>query len=173
MNKLTLAVAALLLASTFAISSADAQGRIRGAHARPGGGFAAGQAHHNVGPNGGERVGGRGIVTDGQGNAVAGSANCVSGSAGRACRAGKTTLSSDGAIARSGGVAVEGANGGTFATTGDFTHNADGTTAARNTTAQTANGTYTAQTTYNPETGKTRTVTCTNASGAVVACPTH
>lgn len=174
MKRFALAAAALLAAATLTVGAADAQGRARGARQNAAGGITAGQVHNNVGPNGGQRVGGRGVVTDGQGNAAAGAANCAAGAAGRACRAGAVTRSADGTVTRQGGAAVEGANGGSASTQGGFVRNPDGTySGGRTTEAAGANGTHSAQTDYNSETGVTRTVTCTDAGGAVVACPTR
>lgn len=169
-----MAAAATLALTAFSIDSADA-GRLRGARQNAAGGVTAGAVHNTQGPNGGRSVGGRGVITDGQGNGAAGSANCASGAAGRACRAGYTTRSADGAVTHQSGAAFEGANGGSGSTQGGFTRNADGTySGGRTTSATGAQGnSYNADTAYDSETGVSRSVSCTDASGAAISCPTR
>lgn len=167
MTKFAIAAVALLAVGAFSIPEASAQGRIRGARVNNAGGVTAGQAY-----NTGQRAGARGVITDGQGNGAAGSASCAAGAAGRACRAGVTTRTADGAVNHQSGAVVEGANGGTAATQGGFTRNADGTySGGRTTSASGDRGSYNAETSYDSETGVTRTVTCTDPAGAAVACP--
>jgi len=165
MNKFALVAAAMLAVGTFTIPDADAQ-RARGARVTESGGVAAGTVHNN-----GRRAGARGVITDGQGNAAAGGVSCAAGAAGRACRAGATTVTEDGTVQHQSGAVAAGANG-RVVTQGGFTRNPDGTTTGQRTTTATGEqGTYNAETTYDSETGVTRTVTCTNPAGAVVACP--
>lgn len=160
--------AALMTFSITLADQADAQGRARGARVNDAGGVSAGQVHNN-----GRRAGARGVVTDGDGNAAAGGVSCARGEAGRACRAGATTVTGEGAVNHRSGAAVEGANGASAVTQGGFTRTQDGVvTGQRDTTLTDAEGNArSATTTYDSASGITRSVTCTNASGVVVACP--
>ncbi len=160
--------AALMACSVGFAEQADAQGRARGARVNEAGGVSAGQVHNN-----GRRAGARGVVTDGNGNAAAGGVSCAQGEAGRACRAGVTTVTEEGAVNHHSGAAVQGANGAGAVTQGGFTRSEDGVvTGQRDTTIADAEGNArNATTTYDSANGITRTVTCTNANGAVVACP--
>lgn len=170
MNRFAIAMTGLLTMSAFVVDVADAQ--VRRGVARGEAGAAAGQVHDRQGPNGGRVVGGRGVVTDGQGNAAAGSANCARGQNVAGCRAGATTRNADGSASHQSGLHASGANGGTLDSSGGFTRSADGTVdQGRTTTATGQNGTVTVDGAYATDTGRTRTVTCTDAAGAVIACP--
>lgn len=168
-------VGAVLALSAASIDVAEARGGGRFLRENAAGGVTAGAWHNRVGPNGGAAVGGRGIVTDGAGNGVLGSAGCAEGAAGAGCRAGKTTFDAEGNVTHRSGAAFEGANGGTATTEGGFTRNADGTYAGGRETNATgpAGNSYAASTSWSSESGRSRTVTCTDSSGAVVACPTR
>lgn len=169
-----MAATAALALTAFSIDAASAE-RLRGARQNAAGGVTAGSVHNTQGPNGGRSIGRRGLITDGEGNGVARSANCASGGAGRACRAGYTTRTADGAVNHQSGAAFEGANGGSGSTQGGFSRNADGTYSGdRSTSATGAQGnSYNADTTYDSETGVSRSVSCTDASGAAISCPTR
>lgn len=175
MKRFTIAVASLLTVATIAVQVAEAQQRVaRGARTNGAGGVTAGQVHDRTGPNGGTLRGGRGVVSDGQGNAIAGSANCANGEAGRACRAGVTTRTADGAVRRQSGIQAEGANGGTLDSTGGFTKDAEGNISqARTSNASGEQGSVAVDKAYTTETGRARTVTCANTAGEIVACPTR
>jgi hypothetical protein len=127
-----------------------------------------------VGPSGGATVRGRGAVQNPDGSVTAGSAGAVRTPAGNAAvRASTTTVNPDGSAVRRSGFAAQGANGASAVSEGTTTRNADGTyDSTRNTQATTATGnTYQGTTTYDPTTGVTRSTTCTDASGATIACP--
>lgn len=170
MKRFAFVMTSLVAMSAFAIDAADAQvrrGDIRGSN-----GSAAGQVHDREGPNGGRIAGARGVVTDEQGNAAAGSVNCARGQNAAGCRAGATTRKADGSVSHQSGMMAESNNGGMLNSTGGFTRAADGTIdQGRTTTASNPNGTVTVDGAYSTEAGRTRTVTCTDASGAVIACP--
>lgn len=171
MNHFAFAVAGLVAIGSFTISAAEAQVRRGGVHGERG--IAAGQVHDRQGPNGSRVVGGRGIVADGKGNAAAGSVNCARTPNAQGCRAGTTTRTSDGSVNHRSGFAVEGDTR-SATSQGGFTKSADGTIdQARTTTASGQNGSVTVDGAYSADTGRTRTVTCTNSSGAVVACPNN
>ena len=113
----------------------------------------------------------RGAVTDGQGNGAAGSVNCARTPNAQGCRAGATTRTADGEVNHRSGFAVEGETR-SATSEGGFTKSADGTVnQGRTTTATGANGSVTVDGAYTSGEGRTRTVTCADASGAVVACP--
>ena len=175
MKRFTIAVASLLTVASIAVQAAEAQQRVaRGVRGNAAGGVTAGQVHDRIGPNGGTLRGGRGVATDGQGNGIAGSANCANGAAGRACRAGMTTRTAEGEVAHKSGIRVEGAKGRELESAGGFTKDADGNiNQARTSEASGEQGTVTVDKAYTTEAGRTRTVTCANAAGETVACPTR
>jgi hypothetical protein len=169
MNKTFLTVAVIGLALTISAASvAEArEGRVR-ARGDHGVGVAA------AGPNGGAVVRGRGAVENPDGSVTAGRAGAVrTPEGGRAARASKTTVNPDGTAQRESGVVGQSAAGGVAQTSGETTRNADGTISSdRTTQAKAADGsTFSATTSYDAATGITRSTTCTNAAGAVVACP--
>lgn len=170
MKRFAFVMTSLVAMSAFAIDAADAQ--VRRGDIRGGNGSAAGQVHDREGPNGGRIVGGRGAVTDEQGNAAAGSVNCARGQNAAGCRAGATKRNADGSVSHQSGMKAKGENGGMLNSSGGFTRSADGTVdQSRTTTASNQNGTVTIDGAYSTETGRTRTVTCTDASGVAIACP--
>lgn len=173
MKRFTIAVATLIAAGLLASQAAEAQ--VARGHVRlPSGAAAGGQIHKRTGPDGGTLIGGRRAARDGHGNAVVGGANCATGAAGQACRAGRTTRTADGTVTHRSGVDIDGANGRALTSTGDFTKSADGAiTHDRTTSASGANGSVTIDKSYATGTGRTRTATCANAAGEVVACPTR
>ena len=171
MKRFAFAMTSLFAMGAFAIDAADAQ--VRRGGVRGDNGAAAGQVHDREGPNGGRLVGGRGIVTDGEGNVATRSANCARGQSAQGCRAGGTTRSADGSLSHQSGLQASGANG-ALDSSGGFTRSADGTIdQGRSTTATGQNGAVTVDGAYTSDTGRSRTVTCTDASGAVIACPTR
>lgn len=171
MKRFAFAMTSMLAMGAFAIDAADAQ--VRRGGVRGDNGAAAGQVHDREGPNGGRVVGGRGIVTDGQGNVAAGSANCARSQSAQGCRAGVTTRSADGSVSHQSGLQASGANG-SIDSSGGFTRSADGTIdQGRSTTATGQNGSVSVDGSYTSDTGRSRTVTCTDSSGAVITCPTR
>ncbi|MDP3736315.1 MAG: hypothetical protein Q8R02_02930 [Hyphomonadaceae bacterium] len=167
-------IASLIALGAFTIQTAEAQRVGRGAGRTASGGVVAGQVHDREGPNGGTLRGARGVASDGQGNVIAGSANCADGAAGRACRAGVTERTADGAVTHESGIKIDGANGGTLASQGGFAKDADGNVVRdRTTEASNQNGSVAVDSAYTSETGGSRTVTCANAAGEIVTCPTR
>lgn len=169
MSKFFFGVTAMAVAFTFAaVETADArEGRFR---ARGQNGVVAGAA----GPNGGGFLRGAGCGAN-----DAGGTNCASGGVARgpegglAGRASTTTFNADGSAARQGGFAAQGPDGGSAISQGSATRNADGTySGSRSTDLVASDGsTYQGDVTYDSATGVTRTTTCTDPTGAVVACP--
>lgn len=171
MKSLAATTLSLLVMTALSVPAAEAQRVVRGGAAGPNGAVAA-QAHTRQGPEGGRTAGARAVATDRQGNAIAGGINCASGAAGAACRAGATTRAADGSLSRHGGVEAQGANGATLTSRGELTRDADGNvSAARNTQAAGENGSVAIDSAYTTAGGGTRTVTCMDINGAVVACP--
>ncbi len=169
MKKILLSTLAVTLATGLvATSVAEArEGRIR---ARGENGVAAAAA----GPNGGAFARGRGAVQNQDGSVTSGSAGAIRTPQGaRAVRGSTTTVNPDGSATRRSGFAAQSAQGGVVTSQGSSTLNADGTySGARSTEATGPEGaTYQGTTTYNPETGVVRSATCTDPTGAVVACP--
>ncbi len=160
------------------------------------GGKAVGQSRRAAGPNGAASSR-RGAATDGQGNAAAGRSRCAGGANGAGCAGSKTTKDADGNVSRNAGRRVETQNG-QSTTRGSFNRNADGSySGERSTDASGQKGSVTGNTTVNSETGFTkdrtatgedgsvdvqssgkrgeggaRKVTCSDASGNTVDCPT-
>lgn len=159
----TLAAAAAFLAVSIAPAEA---GRVGG---RNGKGTAA--AAGTAGGNSWAR--GRTVRTDESGATTGVSGGAVkTAKGGIAGRSSTTTVNPDGSAARQGGFAASGARG-SASSTGSATRNADGTyNGARSSTATSAatGNTYNGTTTYDSN-GVSRTATCTDASGAVIACP--
>jgi hypothetical protein len=93
---------------------------------------------------------------------------------GELARAGATVRSAEGEVAHKSGIRVEGANGKELESAGGFTRDAGGNIdQARTTEASGEKGSVTVDKAYTTETGRTRTVTCANAAGEIVACPTR
>jgi hypothetical protein len=93
---------------------------------------------------------------------------------GEIARAGKTVRSAEGEVAHRSGISVEGPEGRELESAGGFTKDADGNIEqARTTEASSEKGAVTVDKAYSSDTGRTRTVTCANAAGEVVACPTR
>jgi hypothetical protein len=92
----------------------------------------------------------------------------------RGARGSTTTVNPDGSGSRVSGASASGARG-SASTSSDVTRNADGTFSGGRTTKGTSaatGNTYNGSTQIDPSTGKpVRTATCTDASGAVIACP--
>lgn len=136
------------------------------------------------------------LVTDGDGNGFAGTATCANGLAGEACRAGTATWSEDGSFTRNLGTEANGENGSLSARRSLSWDDESGLIGARSVdaagdersytgAASLEDGTYnrdgtytgdegqsfTVDSTYEKGIGGSRSVTCIDASGAVVACP--
>ena len=149
MNKYTV-VKLLAFTLPLLLASVDTQAqRARAAGAKPNaqGGVTAGAAAAGTTPAGTRHARGAVVASDGQGNAA-------------------------GAFQRGGGVAASGANGSVNSqgsVSGDGQGNVGG---SRATNASSSDGsTYSGETDYNTSDGVTHSGSCTNASGAVVACP--
>jgi len=144
MNRiLSLAASGALLASAgLATSPADAGG-VRAIRANAGGGYTYGAAVGRRGPNGG--IG---------------------------ARAGTTTVNADGSASHRSGLQASGSRG-SIQSSGSATRDASGNvTQSRSTSATNAvtGNSVQSSSSYNSATGLTRSATCYNASGAVIAC---
>ncbi|MGF1623844.1 MAG: hypothetical protein ACFCVH_03085 [Alphaproteobacteria bacterium] len=154
-----LSAAALLAVSTLTLE-AHAEGRLSG--------------WRQNGPDGGWATGLRGGVSDGNGAGAFGSVGCAAGPAGRACRAGATTVDGNGTVNHRSGFVAQGANGGSASSQGGFVRNPDGTWAGgRSTDLTGANGSYAGQTTWSSQTGVTHIATCLDPYGKTIPCPTR
>lgn len=162
----TLAALALSTGLLTMPAAADAQTRVhaRGSH---------GTAVAASGPDGGV-VRGRGAVRNADGSVTAASGGAFRTATGaRSARGSTTTVNPDGSATRRGGFAASGVRG-SAASQGTVIRNADGTySGGRSTTATSTTGaTYNGSVQIDAATGKpVRSATCTNASGAIVACP--
>ena len=137
-----------------------------------------------------------GFASDGNGNGFAGFGKCANGFDGSACRGGSATWQEDGSLSRtlkSGGSGENGAFGservlersadGTW--TGSRTTDASGTSRSYSGSASLDDGTYNRDGTYTGDEGQqasvegtydrgsggSRSVTCIDATGAIVDCP--
>ena len=155
------ATAGMIMAS---VAPAEAQ-RVAG---RTGKGTmaAAGSAGGNTWARGRKTTTTDGSTTIGSGGAFKG----ANGSTG--ARASLATVNSDGSASRAGSAGVTGARG-SAGSQGSATRNADGTYSgtrtSKATNAATGNS-YNGTTTYD-QNGVNRTATCTDSSGATIACP--
>lgn len=137
-----------------------------------------------------------GFASDGNGNGLAGFGRCANGVNATACRGGAATWQDDGSYSRRLNSEISGQDR-SFSGQGVLQRNADGAwTGNRTTDAAGTNGTYSGaasvdQGTYNRDgtytgnegqsasvdstyergSGGSRTVTCIDATGAIVACP--
>lgn len=166
MTKFALLAPIALGVALVATVAADAQTRGR---TRTPNGVAAGAS----GPNG-SVVRGRGAVRNADGSVTTASGGAYNTATGQGARAATTTVSPDGSATRRGGFAAQGTRG-SAASEGSVTRNADGTYSggrASTATSATTGNSYSGSTQIDPATGKpVRSGTCTNASGAVIACP--
>lgn len=90
-----------------------------------------------------------------------------------AVRQGQSTRNADGTASHRSAIAAQGDRG-TLQSSGTATRSADGSvTQGRTTTATSAatGNSVQASSTYNPDTGRTRSASCFDASGAPMACP--
>jgi hypothetical protein len=147
------------------------------ADARPTRGKVVGQNGSISGVSGanGGTIRGRKTVQNADGSVTTKSGRAAqTANGGKGYRSGTTTVNPDGSANRRSAAAASGPRG-SAATSSNVTRNADGTySGGRTSTAtSTATGnTYNGSTQIDPATGKpVRTATCTNASGAVIACP--
>ncbi len=137
-----------------------------------------------------------GFAADGQGNGFAGFGNCANGQTGSGCRGGSVSWNSDGAFSRNLGAELSGENR-AFSSRRSLDRDADGNlNGSRSTDASGTNGAYAGNSTldrgtynrdgtytgsdgqtatvegaYERGTGGSRSVTCIDATGAVVSCP--
>ena len=165
---LALATAALV------VPAAHAEGRVRGRAVvqNPEGGAVARTGAAASGPRG-AMLRGRTVSSDGNGNVSGRSGAAFRGANGStAARAGSFQRNADGSASRQGSAAFTGPNGASGRTDGTLARDADGNiTGQRDTTATGANGGTYAGSTTRADGTTTRTATCTNAAGDVVACP--
>lgn len=136
-----------------------------------------------------------GFAADGQGNGVAGRGGCVAGQTGSGCRGGSASWNSDGSFSGQSGAEFSGDNG-FFSgrrtlerdadgnVTGTRSADASGERGAYSGASSLDNGTYSRDGTYSGTEGQSatvegdwtrgaggsRAVTCTDATGATVAC---
>lgn len=171
------ALAAVALGAVLALAApAEAQARTR--HSVEHNADGSTTAHTGVarrGPNGGV-LRGRTATTDGQGNTSVTSRGAVVGAqCGMAVRQGSTTRDADGSASHSGSLSAQNARG-SLQSSGGATRNADGTvTQARTSTATSAatGNSVQTQSSYSQGSGLSRSATCYDASGAVMACPSR
>lgn len=156
---------AMILA--FTAVAADAQ-RAR-VHARGNGGSVTAAR----GPNG-SAIRGHGAVQNADGSVTTASGGAFRTATGAGARASTTTVNPDGSATHRGGFAAQGTRG-SASSSGSLTRNADGTYSGGRTSSGTnaATGTsYNGSTQIDPTTGQpVHSGTCTDASGAVIACP--
>lgn len=170
----------LLLASAAAVSLiaftgvAEAGGRGHATWQNKAGGTTTVNGGAHQGPNGGRVARGRVTKTDGQGNATTASGGAFKGPNGATgVRRGSTTVDANGNATHQGSFAAQGANG-SVQSQGGTTRNADGTySGGRTTTATGVNGSRTKDSSWDSTNGYSREVTCKNAAGVVVACPSQ
>jgi hypothetical protein len=116
---------------------------------------------------------GRATTTNENGGKTVTSGGAFQGANGaRGARASQTTVNADGSATSQSGFTASGARG-SASSQGSATRNADGTfNGARTSTATSAatGNTYNGSTSYD-QNGVNRTATCTDASGATIACP--
>jgi hypothetical protein len=172
-RKLLLATAATLSLFAFA-NVAEAGARGGAAWQNKDGGTTAVRGAARQGPYGGTAARGRVTKTDGEGNAATASGGAFKGPNGASgARGGSTTVDANGNATRRGGFAAQGARG-SVQSEGGTTRNADGTySGGRSTTATGVNGSVTSKGSWNSTDGYSRDVTCKNAAGAAVACPSR
>jgi hypothetical protein len=123
----------------------------------------------------GSFAGRRTVVSDGQGNAAASTASGFATAAGgQGARFGQMSRTADGGLNASAQGSVTTANGGSAERSGSYNRSADGSSASRErgTTVTNANTgvTYDGSTTYTKGSGISRSGSCKDASGQVVAC---
>lgn len=167
------AICATLLATSLAAADAQAAHRTV-VRQNAEGGVTATEAMGRRGPNGAGVRRARGVATDGAGNATARSAAAVRGpNGGMARRAGSTQVNSDGSATHQSNVQATGAHGSTVQSSGSATRSADGSVTqsreASATNARTGNSVR-SSVSYDSNTGVSRSATCYDASGAVIAC---
>jgi hypothetical protein len=143
-------------------------------HANAAGGTTAGAVSVRQGPHGAAAARARALKTDGQGNATVASAAAVRGPNGATgVRAGITSVGADGSATHRSGFAAQGANG-SVQSQGGATRAADGDVTQSRATSATSNASgasITSTVSYHKDTGRTRTTSCFNASGATIGCP--
>jgi hypothetical protein len=166
-------VSVAILSLSMCVSSAFAQGRIavRGAVANPSGGVTAGSAVAGRTAAGGVYGRARGVTTNGAGAVSEGSAagfKAANGATGY--RTATNTSNGAGDATHQSSIAASGAKG-SVTSSGSATKTSSGVDESRTTSATAANGdSYNGSTSYAPQTGLTHSGTCSNASGATIAC---
>jgi hypothetical protein len=162
----------LLLAATDA--SAFTAGRTVRANGE--GGYTAGKFRAGQGPNGGGFVHGHRITTDGQGDVTSARGTAFRGpNGGSGTRYGRNTVNADGSASHESG--FQGSNArGSIQSSGAATRSSDGTWEQGRTTSATRAATgnsVNVNESYSKETGLTRNVTCSDAAGNTIPCPSR
>jgi hypothetical protein len=162
----------VLITSLIAAASIPAQARPSRVGGRTGHGTAA--AAGSV--NGNTWARGHTARSNSDGSKTAVSGGAFKGANGStAGRASTTTVNPDGGAVRQGGFAAQGTRG-SASSQGSATRNADGTYTGSRTSTGTSSATgntYNGSTNYDSANGVSHTGTCTNASGAQIACPSR
>lgn len=148
-------------------------GRLRAVHDNAEGGqtrvFSAAHAGEA-----GSAVRGSRVVTDGEGNVSTTRGAAVQGAAGGSFRRGaRNTRAADGSATHQSGMSATGAKG-TIDSQGSATKDASGNVTQQRTTSATSSTTgnsVESTSSYNKDTGRTRTTTCFDSSGATITCP--
>lgn len=164
--------AALLVAGFATTTDAEAASR-RVVRPNLAGGTTATAAVVRQGPYGGGIVRGRAVATDGQGNATTVRGGTARGpNGGTASRTGTNTRNADGSATHQSSLSASGSQG-SVQSSGSASRDASGNvTQSRSTSATNAatGNSVQSSSSYNQDTGLTRSATCYNASGAVIAC---
>lgn len=190
-------MASAIVAISLSAGEADAQGGAfrKGAVKTENGAAARSRGFVSNGEgSGGVRRGG--FASDGQGNGAAGRGGCANGASGSGCRGRAAAWNDDGSFSGRSGAEYSGDNG-SFSSRRAFDRDADGDwTGSASTDASGASGSYSGgasvdggvysrdgvytgdegqtasvQSSYERGVGGSRSVTCTDASGAAVTCP--
>jgi len=168
-----LSIGSLGLSLLLAFGAPAEAGRLRAAHDNPEGGHTRvfGAAHAGEAASAAR---GRRVVTDGEGNVESTRGAVFKGAEGRSFKRGAhNTRSADGSATHESGMSATGAKG-SIDSQGSATRDASGAvTQQRSTTATSAatGNSVETSTSYNKDTGRTRTTTCFDATGATIACP--
>lgn len=126
--------------------------------------------------NGNSIVKGHGVKTNADGSITTANGQAFKAANGAVgAHAGSTTINPDGSATHLGGLNAKGQKGSVMNQNSAY-KNSDGTYGGSSNTAITSNKTgnsYNGTATYDSTTGLTKSATCTNASGAIIACPTR
>lgn len=189
--------AATMMAAAPTMADAQARGAARGARTTPDGDVVRGSVAGATDGEGAGVIRGRRTYVTEEGDVYTRSGACAAGPAGAACRRGSTEIGADGSVAHEGEAGfvtdtAEGYSSGSFyrdaegGVRGGRTTSVEGEAGSynaesaygdgvynRSSTAVTDEGSREVETNYEAGVGGSRTVTCYDATGAVVACPTR